>query len=82
MLLTSILSVVAATLGFGFVSIISVIEQYRRSLVCETPPHDQCSFDCVLPILTCDLDCACRDKPSWRVLGTCSQMLRVENKAT
>jgi hypothetical protein len=24
------------------------------------------SFDCVLPVLTCVFDCACRDKPSWR----------------
>ena len=24
------------------------------------------SFDSVLPIFVCVLDCACRDKPSWR----------------
>jgi hypothetical protein len=23
-------------------------------------------FDCVLPVLACVLDCACRDRPSWR----------------
>jgi hypothetical protein len=30
------------------------------------PPRDQCSFDCVLPVLACVLDYACRDKPSWQ----------------
>jgi hypothetical protein len=31
-----------------------------------TPPRDQYNFDCVLPILACVLECACRDKPLWR----------------
>jgi hypothetical protein len=44
----------------------SVVEQCRRSSVCETPPRDQCSFDYVLPVLACVLDCACKDKPSWK----------------
>jgi hypothetical protein len=44
----------------------SIIEQYRRSSVCETLPRNQHSFGCVLPILACVLDCTCRDKPSWR----------------
>jgi hypothetical protein len=44
---------------------ISVMEQYRHSLVCETPPRDQCSFDCALPVLACVFYCTCRDKPSW-----------------
>jgi hypothetical protein len=37
------------------------------SSVCETPSHNQYNFGCVFfPILACVLDCACRDKPSWR----------------
>jgi hypothetical protein len=65
MALTSILTIVIATLGFGFCLDISIIEQYRRSSVCETPPRNQHNFGCFLPILACVLDCACRDKPSW-----------------
>jgi hypothetical protein len=30
------------------------------------PPRNQCNFHCVFPVLACVLDCACRDKPSWR----------------
>jgi hypothetical protein len=30
------------------------------------PPRGQCSFDYVLPVLACVLDCACGDKPLWR----------------
>jgi hypothetical protein len=42
-----------------------VIKQCRRSSVCETPSRNQV---CLIasPILACVLDCACRDKPSWR----------------
>jgi hypothetical protein len=38
----------------------------RRSSICETPTRNQHSFGYVLPVLACVLDCACRDKPSWR----------------
>jgi hypothetical protein len=37
-----------------------VVHQFVRP-----PPRDQYSFDCVLPVLACVLDCACKDKPSW-----------------
>jgi hypothetical protein len=49
--------------GFGLDHIF--IEECRRLSVCKTPPHDQYSFDCVIPILACVLDCACRDKSPW-----------------
>jgi hypothetical protein len=44
----------------------SVTEQCCRSLVCESPTRDQHNFGCVLPVLACVLDCACRDKRSWQ----------------
>jgi hypothetical protein len=31
----------------------------------ETPSRNQHSFDCILPVLACVLDYACRDKTSW-----------------
>src|SRR5438105_8601410 len=46
--------------------IYSVLEQCRRSSVCETPLRDQYSFDCNFSVLACVLGCTCRDKPSWR----------------
>jgi hypothetical protein len=60
------LTVTTPTLGFGFCLDHIYHRTVRRSSVCVTPPHDQCSFDCVLSILACVLDCACRDKPLWR----------------
>jgi hypothetical protein len=63
--LKSILSAVATILGFGFCLVIYVIEQSRRSSVSETPTCNQHSFGCVLLVLACVLDCACRDKPLW-----------------
>jgi hypothetical protein len=37
------------------------------SSVFETPSRNQYNFGCVFfPVLACVLDCACRDKPSWR----------------
>jgi hypothetical protein len=30
------------------------------------PTRNQHSFGCILPVLACVLDCACRYKPSWR----------------
>jgi hypothetical protein len=41
------------------------MEQCRRSSVCETLSRNQV---CLIasPVLACILDCACRDKPSWR----------------
>jgi hypothetical protein len=41
----------------------------------ETPIRDQCSFDCVLPVLACVLDCACRDKPLWKWCSDCGDPL-------
>src|SRR5207237_5747402 len=46
--------------------IYSVLEQCRRSSICETPLRDQYSFDCNFSVLACVLGCTCRDKPSWR----------------
>jgi hypothetical protein len=34
-------------------------------IVCETPPRNQVGL-IASPVLACVLDCACRDKPSWR----------------
>src|SRR5438552_10799954 len=43
-----------------------ILEQCRRSSVCETPLRDQYSFDCNFSVLACVLGCTCRGKPSWR----------------
>jgi hypothetical protein len=64
--LTSILSAASATLGFGFFLDHIYHRTVRHSSVCETPTRNQHSFGCVLPILACVLDCACRDKILWR----------------
>jgi hypothetical protein len=64
--LTPILIAVTATLGFGFCLDHICHRTVRRSSVCETPTRNQHNFSCVLPILACVLDCACRDKPSWQ----------------
>ena len=66
MLLTSILTAAAATLGFGFCLDHICHRIIRRSTVCETLTRNQHSFGYVLSVLACVLDCACRDKPSWR----------------
>jgi hypothetical protein len=55
-----------AILGFEFCLDHICHRTVRRSSVCETPSHNQHNFGCVLPILACVLNCACRDKPSWR----------------
>jgi hypothetical protein len=58
--LTPFYSVVITTLGFGgFAWIQSVIEQCRRSSVCETSSRNQV---CLIasPVIACVLDCTCR----------------------
>jgi hypothetical protein len=64
--LTYILTASAVTLGFGFCLSHIYHRTVCRSSVCETPTRNQHSFGCVLPVLACVLDCACRDNPSWR----------------
>jgi hypothetical protein len=63
--LTSILTAVTTTLGFGF-CLDHICHRIVSPSVCETPPRDQCSFDCVLHVLGGVLDCACMDKLLWR----------------
>jgi hypothetical protein len=64
--LTPILTAATTILGFEFC--LDHICQWtvRCSSVCETPTRNQHSFVCVLLVLACVLDCACRDKLSWR----------------
>jgi hypothetical protein len=64
--LTSILSATAATLGFGLCLDSFVHRTMSSFIVFETPTRDQYNFGCILHVLACDVDCACRDKPSWR----------------
>jgi hypothetical protein len=35
---------------------IYTIEQYCRSLICETPTRDQYNFDCIVLVLVCVID--------------------------
>jgi hypothetical protein len=62
--LTSILSAAAATLGWVLLRLFCH-QIVSPSSACETPSRNQHNFGCVLPILACVLDCACRDKHSW-----------------
>jgi hypothetical protein len=57
--LTSILIADPTTLGFEFCLDYICHRTVSHSLVCETPHRDQYSFDCVLLVLDCVLDCAC-----------------------
>jgi hypothetical protein len=64
--LTSILPAASATLRFGFFLDHICHRTVRSSSVYETPTRNQHNFGCVLPVLTCVLNCACKHKPSWR----------------
>jgi hypothetical protein len=63
--LTSILPVATATLGFDFLFRLFCYRTVSPSSACETPSRNQHSVGCVLLVLACVLDYACRDNLLW-----------------